>query len=274
MPWAPPVAVVAASNRWLLGFSIATLLVVVGAAVARRGAHAARSRAHRRGPAPRGWRRRSGALVAIGPAVGLLVAPGFDAVMLVAALGAVALAVFGLVTERLDSPQRVAFISVSIAAAAAVVAGARFGPTGVIAIDVLVAWAFIVMVTEAANGLGNTDGLACGIGLAAAFGLFSWAAFGAEDTVASVAAGLGGACFAFLAFNSRPATLFIGKGGRLAIGYTLAVSALAARPAADPAGPAGQLVVPVILLGVLVLDAVVVVVGRLRRHRSLMTARS
>lgn len=273
MPWAPPVAVVAASNRWLLGFSIATLLVVVGAAVARRGAYAARARA-RRGLAPRGWRRRSGALVAIGPAVGLVVAPSFDAVMLVAALGALALAAFGLLTERSESSPRTAFISVSIAAAAAVVAGARFGPTGVVAIDVLLTWAFIVMVTQAANGLGNTDGLACGIGLAAAFGLFSWTAFGAEDTVASVAAGLGGACFAFLAFNSRPATLFIGKGGRLAIGYTLAVGALAARPAADPAGPAAQLVVPVILLGVLVLDAVVVVVGRLRRRRSLMTARS
>jgi UDP-N-acetylmuramyl pentapeptide phosphotransferase/UDP-N-acetylglucosamine-1-phosphate transferase len=274
MPWAPPVAVVAANNRWLLGFSIATLLVVVGAAVARRGAQAARSRADRRGPAPRGWRRRSGALVAIGPTVGLIVAPGFEAVMLVAALGAVALAVFGLVTERHESPQRATFISVSVAAAAAVVAGARFGPTGVFVIDVLATWAFIVLVTEAANGLGNTDGLACSIGLAAASGLFAWAAFGGEDTVASVAAGLGGACFAFLAFNSRPATLFIGKGGRLAIGYTLAVGALAARPAAEPSGPAGQLVVPVILLGLLLLDAVLVVVGRMRRRRSLMTARS
>jgi UDP-N-acetylmuramyl pentapeptide phosphotransferase/UDP-N-acetylglucosamine-1-phosphate transferase len=274
MPWAPPFAVVAANNRWLLGFSIATLLVVAGAAVARRGAQAGRARAGRRGPAPRGLRRRSGALVAIGPVVGLVVAPDFEAVMVVAGLGAVALAVFGLVTERQESPQRVTFIWVSIAAAAAVAAGARFGPTGVVAIDVFAAWAFIVLVTEAADGLGNSDGLACGVGLGAAFGLFAWAAFGSEDTVASVAAGLGGACFAFLAFNSRPASLYIGKGGRLAIGYTLAVGALAARPAAEPSGPSGQLVVPVILLGVFLLDAAVVVVGRLRRRRSLLTASS
>src|SRR5262249_61697192 len=96
MPWAPPVAVVAASNRWLLGFSIATLLVVVGAAAARRGTRAARERAGRGGPAPRGWRRRSGALVAIGPAIGVIVAPGFEAGMLGAAVGAVALAGFRL----------------------------------------------------------------------------------------------------------------------------------------------------------------------------------
>jgi hypothetical protein len=85
---------------------------------------------------------------------------------------------------------------------------------------------------------------------------------------------LAGACFAFLAFNTRPASLFIGKGGRLAIGYALAVGALAARPAADPVGPSGQLAVPVILLGVLVLDGAMVVVGRWRRRRSIMTARS
>ena len=274
MPWAPPVAVVAASNRWLLGFSVAALLVVVGAEVARRRSKAVRERAGRRGPAPRGLRRRSGALVALGPAVGLIVAPEFDAVMLVAAVGAVALALFGLVTERHESPQRATFVSVSIAAVVAVAAGARFGPTGVVVIDVVATWAFIVLVTEAADGLGNSDGLASSVGLGAAFGIFALAAFGSEDAVASVAAGLGGACFAFLAFNTRPASLFIGKGGRLAIGYTLAVGALAARPAADPSGPAGQLAVPVILLGVLVLDGSMVVIGRSRRRRSVMTARS
>jgi UDP-N-acetylmuramyl pentapeptide phosphotransferase/UDP-N-acetylglucosamine-1-phosphate transferase len=274
MPGAPPLAVIAASDRWLLGFSIAALLVVAGALAARSGVQRARSRRAGDEPAPRGVRRRSGALVALGPAVGLAVAPDFDAVMLVAALGAVALAGFGLVTERHPSPQRATVVAVSIAAAVAVAAGARFGPTGVTVIDVVAAWAFIVLVTEAADGLGNSDGLACGVGLAAASGLFAWAGFGDEDTVASVAVGLAGACFGFLAFNTRPASLFIGKGGRLAIGYTLAVGALAARPAANPSGPAGRLAVPLILLGVLVLDACFVVGGRLRRGRSLTTARS
>jgi UDP-N-acetylmuramyl pentapeptide phosphotransferase/UDP-N-acetylglucosamine-1-phosphate transferase len=274
MPWAPPVAVIAASDRWLLGFSIAALLVVAGALIARRGAQAARDRAHGGGPARRGMRRRSGALVALGPAVGLVVARDFEVVMLVAVLGALALAVFGLATERQSAPQRATVVAASIAAAAAVAAGARFGPTGVVGIDVIATWAFIVVVTEAADGLGNSDGLACGVGLGAASGLFALAAFGSENTVACVAVGLGGACFGFLAFNTRPASLFIGRGGRLAIGYTLAVGALAARPAAGPAGPAGEFAVPVILLGMLGLDAGMVVVGRLRRGRALTTARS
>jgi UDP-N-acetylmuramyl pentapeptide phosphotransferase/UDP-N-acetylglucosamine-1-phosphate transferase len=274
MPSAPPLAVITASDRWLLGFSVAALLVVAGALVVRRGARVNRARSQRREPGLRGIRRRSGALVAIGPAVGLAFAPEVDAVVLVAVLGALALAVFGLVIERDAAPQRATLAVVSFAAVAAVAAGTRFGPTGVWAVDVVVAWAFVVVVTEAVDGFGNADGLACGIGLAAAFGLFALAGFGREDAVAALAAGLGGACFGFLAFNTRPASLFIGRGGRLAIGYTLAVGALAARPAAGPSGSAGRLAVPLILLGVLVVDAGLVVWTRLRRRRPLTTPRS
>jgi UDP-N-acetylmuramyl pentapeptide phosphotransferase/UDP-N-acetylglucosamine-1-phosphate transferase len=212
--------------------------------------------------------------VAVGPAIGLALAPEFDGLMLVAVLGAVALAVLGVVTERHPAPQRVTVLAVSIGSAAAVAAGARFGPTGVAAVDVVGAWAFIVLVTEAADGLGNSDGLACGIGLAATSGLFALTGFAGDDVVAGVAVGLGGACLGFLAFNTRPAWLFIGRGGRLALGYTLAISALAARSAAAPSGPAGRLAVPVILVGVLVLDGSIVVLGRLRRRRPLTTARS
>jgi UDP-N-acetylmuramyl pentapeptide phosphotransferase/UDP-N-acetylglucosamine-1-phosphate transferase len=274
MPWTRSLAVITASDRWLLGFSIAALFVVAGATAVRRGARLARARAEQRESALRGLRRRSGALVALGPAIGLALAPDFEIVMLVTVLGTGALAVLGLVTERASAPQRPTLIAVGLAAAAAVVAGARFGPTGVVAVDIVAAWVFIVVVTEAFDGFGNSDGLACGVGLAAAFGLFALAGFGGEDAVATVVAGLGGACFAFLAFNTRPASLFIGRGGRLAIGFTLAVGALAARPAAEPSGSAGRLAVPLILMGLLLLDAGVVIGGRLRRRRPLTTGRS
>ena len=99
-----------------------------------------------------------------------------------------------------------------IAAAAAVVAGARFGPTGVDALDVVLAFVFIVVVTQAADGLGNADGLAIGIGAASAAGLFALAGFGGQDEPRGVALGLLAACFAFLAFNMRPASLFVGRG--------------------------------------------------------------
>ncbi len=150
------------------------------------------------------------------------------------------------------------------------IAGARFGPTGVDALDVILAFAFIVVVTQAADGLGNVDGLASGIGAASAAGLFALAGFGGQDDLATVALGLLGACFAFLAFNLRPASLFVGRAGRLAIGYTLAVGVLAVHVV--PAAPR-ELVTPLILAGVLLVDASVVAIDRLRRRRPLSAHR-
>src|SRR5215210_6160345 len=129
MPSAPPLAVITASDRWLLGFSVAALLVVTGAVAVRRGARVARKGSQRRDSGPRGIRRRAGALVALGPAVGLAFAPEFDVAMLTAVLGALALAAFGLLTERDAAPQRATLVAVSLAAVAAVAAGPRFGPT-------------------------------------------------------------------------------------------------------------------------------------------------
>ena len=158
-----------------------------------------------------------------------------------------------------------------IAAAVAVIAGARFGPTGVDALDVVFAFCFIVVVTEAADGFGNVDGLATGIGAASAAGLFALAGFGGQDDLATVALGLLASCFAFLAFNMRPASLFVGRAGRLAIGYTLAVGVLTVQVV--PSAPR-ELITPPMLVGVLLVDAAVVAVDRLRRRHPLVEHRS
>ena len=166
-------------------------------------------------------------LLALGPLIGLALAPSPDTLTVVAAVGAAVLAAVGVVVERAERADRLTMAATVIAAAVAVIAGARFGPTGVDALDVVFAFCFIVVVTEAADGLGNVDGLATGIGAASAAGLFALAGFGGQDDLATVALGLLASCFAFLAFNLRPASLFVGRAGRLAIGYTLAVGVLA-----------------------------------------------
>src|SRR5262249_10945862 len=87
---------------------------------------------------------------------------------------------------------------------------------------------------------------------------------------ANVAAGLVGAGLAFLAFNLHPASLFAGRGGRLAVGYTLAVTALAVHPAV---GAPGSLVVPLLVVAVPLFGLAFVAVDRLRRRRPLLTGR-
>jgi UDP-N-acetylmuramyl pentapeptide phosphotransferase/UDP-N-acetylglucosamine-1-phosphate transferase len=269
---------VLAANRWLLAVSISAFIVLACCTRARRVARkqsVQRKRARRRirigrveanVSMERGARRRAGALVAIGPVVGLLLGGSLDDLAAVLAVGAVGLAVVGVAIERAENSNRAALLAVMIAAAVAVVAGARFGPTGVPLFDVLGAFAVIVAVTKSVDGLGNADALAPGLGIAIAGSLFAVAAFGNQDSLACVLAGLGAACIAFLAFNLRPASLFAGRGGRLAIGYSLAVGALAVEPVS---GSARQLLTPSIVLAVLLLDAAVVVVYRLRRRRSL-----
>ncbi|HXY91648.1 MAG TPA: hypothetical protein VEP49_04170, partial [Acidimicrobiia bacterium] len=253
---------VSTANRWLVLFSIVALLVLVGGFLARRAARRANGN---------GIRRRAGVLIAIGPLVGLAFAPTFGTLTVVAALGATALAGAGFLVERSSRADRLTMTLTVVAAAVAVAAGARFGPTGVPALDVALAFVFVLVVTQAADGLRNVDGLAVGVGTASAAGLFALAAFGHQDGLATVALGLGAATFSFLAFNIRPASLYVGRAGRLAIGYALGVGALAVHVV--PSAPR-ELLTPPMLVGVLLVDAAVVAGERLRRRYPLAKHRT
>ncbi len=145
------------------------------------------------------------------------------------------------------------------------------GPTGVDAIDAIGAFLLVLVVMKSVDGLGNADGLAPGLAVTAGIGLFAIAAFAHQDGLASVLIGFVGACFAFLAFNIRPASLFIGRGGRLGIGFVLAVGALAVEPVAVPWR---ELAAPLILLTLFLFDGLLVTQYRLRRRRSLVQHRN
>jgi len=269
---AAPVLAVDAANRWLLAFSIAAL-VVLGVGVIIRG-EARRSRLGERGThvsRRKGYRRRAGAVLALGPLIGLACAPTFGDFAVVIALGGLALALVGIVTERSPHAQRLGLLATVVAAGVAVAAGATFGPTGVDGLDRISAFVLIAVVVQAIDGLGNFDGITPGIGAPAAMGLFALAAFAHQDGLAAVLAGFTAACIAFLAFNLHPASLFVGRAGRLTTGYVLAVGALAVDPAP---GAWRGVATPLIILGVVLLDGAVVIVSRLRRRRPLTEHRS
>jgi UDP-N-acetylmuramyl pentapeptide phosphotransferase/UDP-N-acetylglucosamine-1-phosphate transferase len=255
-----------AANAWLLAFSISALVVLAVCAGLRR--EARRTRLGERGthasPKGRGFRRRAGALLAIGPVVGLAFAPSFGTLSVTIAFGAVVLAAVGLVADQSTKGNLLALIATLVAAGVAVAAGARFGPTGVDALDAILAFVLIVAVIRTTDGMGNLDGLSPGIGVAASAGLFALAAFAHQDGLAAVVIGFAAACIAFLAFNMRPASLFVGRAGRMVIGWTLAVGALAVQPVA---GPWRSILTPAIVLGFLLLDVAVVAVSRLRYRR-------
>jgi UDP-GlcNAc:undecaprenyl-phosphate GlcNAc-1-phosphate transferase len=122
---------------------------------------------------------------------------------------------------------------------------------------------WIVVVSNAFNLIDGLDGLASGISIICLLTVFLLAnANGATVPVIGTLA-LAGSLAAFLRFNLPPARVFLGDAGSLGIGYTTAVLSLAASQKA-PAGVA--LIVPLVVLGVPMLDTALAVVRRALAH--------
>ena len=125
---------------------------------------------------------------------------------------------------------------------------------------------WIVGVINAVNLIDGVDGLAAGIAaiafasLAAVFGL-------AGDLPAVlVAVAVVGALVGFLFYNFNPASIFMGDSGSLFLGYALAIYSLSGDSLADPRlAP----LVPVIVLGLPLLDTALSMVRRLAERRAI-----
>jgi hypothetical protein len=93
---------------------------------------------------------------------------------------------------------------------------------------------------------------------------------GHDTWLAVAAAALGGACLGFLPRNlARPARIFLGDGGSMPLGFTVAVLAMSA--AARAHAPWQSVVVGLLLVGIPALDTCLVVVSRRRRGVSVLT---
>lgn len=181
------------------------------------------------------------------------------------ALVGVMLGAIGLIDDDRNVHPGVRFLAEASAAALAVVVGLRIHATGLEAVDIALTIVWILGITNALNLLDNMDALAAGVAGTAAFGVFLLALLGGQEVAATVSAGLAGACGGFLVFNRRPASIFMGDAGSLFLGFILAVLAIDVNPGL---GPPVSFAVPVILLGLAVLDTTTVTLSRLRRGRS------
>ena len=187
---------------------------------------------------------------------------------LLAVLGlAVALAAVGLVDDiRGLSPW------VRLAAEAAAGVGVWWGDVARIevlqndALNLVVTVVWIVGVTNAFNLLDNMDGLSAGVaGIAAVF-LFVLAQQNGQFLVATLSLALAGCAVGFLRSNFHPARIYMGDAGALFLGFVLAV--LAMKLDYPQHARETSLPVPIILLGVPLLDMALVTANRLLHHRS------
>lgn len=124
-------------------------------------------------------------------------------------------------------------------------------------IPLTVVW--IVGIINAVNLLDGLDGLASGVAMIAFAGLA--AIFGMQGDVGTMTIGLLmiGALGGFLVYNFNPASIFMGDSGSLFLGYVLAAYSLDLTAHADPTV---ALLIPVVLLGIPILDTTVAIARR------------
>jgi UDP-GlcNAc:undecaprenyl-phosphate GlcNAc-1-phosphate transferase len=142
-----------------------------------------------------------------------------------------------------------------------------FLPHPALNLAVTVLW--VVGISSALNLLDNMDGLSGGVGAIAAAFFLVLAAMSGQYLVGSLAAALLGACVGFLYYNFNPASIFMGDGGSLFLGFVLAAVGIKLRFPSNV--PQVTWMIPVLVLGLPIFDTTLVVVSRLRRGLNPLT---
>lgn len=139
-------------------------------------------------------------------------------------------------------------------------------------IVITVLW--IVGITNAVNLIDGLDGLAAGISTIASISMLIIALIKMETDateygVAVLTAALAGGCLGLLPYNKHPAKVFMGDTGATFLGYTLAVISL---QGLLKTYAAISFAVPLLILGLPILDTAVAILRRLLHHKSPFTA--
>lgn len=122
----------------------------------------------------------------------------------------------------------------------------------------------IIGITNAVNFLDNMDGLATGLVMISSSAILSVAVLTKQFWLGYLAAALIGAGGGFLAHNFRKAHVFMGDSGATFLGFTLASLAVMAEWSKHTAV---TVAVPLLILGVPVLDMFLITVLRIKEHK-------
>lgn len=128
---------------------------------------------------------------------------------------------------------------------------------------------WVVAITNMVNFLDGVDGLAAGLSAISAMTLFFIALLKGQYPMAVFAVILMGAALGFLRHNFHPARIFMGDAGATFLGFVLAAIAV---DGAFKSATLVSLVVPVLALGVPILDTIWVVARRFRENRPIYVA--
>ncbi|MBR6422727.1 undecaprenyl/decaprenyl-phosphate alpha-N-acetylglucosaminyl 1-phosphate transferase [bacterium] len=138
---------------------------------------------------------------------------------------------------------------------------------GVFSYVITIFW--IIGIINAFNLIDGMDGLSSGITLFSSLTLAILAIVNGYLPTALVALALAGAVTGFLIYNFNPARIFMGDSGSMFIGYILAVLSLRSQ---SKAHAVVSIMVPIIAMGLPILDTTLAFLRRIMRHQSIFAA--
>jgi UDP-GlcNAc:undecaprenyl-phosphate GlcNAc-1-phosphate transferase len=179
----------------------------------------------------------------------------------------------GLIDDFLGLKPWQKLIGQFMAAVLAYWAGVRvFGVAGYVmenpwSFPITIGW--LLVCTNAFNLLDGLDGLAAGVGFFATLTIFVAALLHGNTGLTFATLPLAGALLGFLCFNFNPATIFLGDGGSLLIGFLLGCfGAVWSQKSVTLLG----MTAPLIALSIPLLDVMLCVVRRFLRNKPIFAA--
>jgi UDP-GlcNAc:undecaprenyl-phosphate GlcNAc-1-phosphate transferase len=194
-------------------------------------------------------------------------------------LGLVVLLIFGLWDDRVTLGYRTKFAGQVLAAGLCMFVGnvhigaLMVGSVIVLpqAVSIFLTFVFLIGITNAVNLADGLDGLAGGLVLLCLCAIALFAAMSGNGTVVEMALIEAGAVLGFLRFNTHPARIFMGDSGSQMLGFSVgALALLATQGEASPLSAA----LPLLLLGLPIMDTLTVMLTRIRAGRSPFSADS
>jgi UDP-GlcNAc:undecaprenyl-phosphate GlcNAc-1-phosphate transferase len=188
-------------------------------------------------------------------------------------LGLTVLLLLGLWDDRFTLGYRAKFAGQVIAVGLAmIVGGIHIGPLNVAGLETvsaplaaLITFVFLIGITNALNLADGLDGLAGGLVLLCLCAIALFATMSGHTAVTAIALIEAGAVLGFLRFNTHPARIFMGDSGSQMLGFSVgALALLATQGESSPLSAA----LPLLLLGLPIVDTMTVMWTRLRAGRS------
>jgi len=183
-------------------------------------------------------------------------------------VGALLVFAIGLTDDLRPIPAGVKVAGEALAAGALIGAGIVIVQLTVLGVTIELGWwsvivtlAWIIGITNAFNLIDGLDGLATGLAIIAGVTCTAIVIARGDLATAVLLVALLGALVGFLPFNFNPASIFLGDGGSLFIGFVLALTAITGFQKGATALAVG---VPLLIFALPLLDTVATVVRRLR----------